>query len=397
MFELTPTQARRLALNRQGLHKSNAFGRGESGLSKCIERLGYIQIDTISVVNRAHHHTLWTRIPKYEQVHLDTMQKARVVFEYWSHAAAYLPMSKFRFCLPYMNAIASGQQHWRVPDKKAMRAVLKRIQSEGPLRARDFEAPKNKQPERWGGMKPAKIALEQLFIEGKLMISHRDGFQKVFDLPERVLPADVDTSTPTPEEYCRFLVNQTINAHGIATAAEMGYLRKGIKNDLKNQIEQMLSDGEIIQVTVQGNPNPYFSRTDIVELAASARVAKKVHLLSPFDNLVIQRKRMVHLFDFDYQIECYVTAAKRVHGYFCLPILFGDQLVGRLDPKADRKNHRLNVLNLVIEKEIKQMDTFVNQLARKLKEFAVFNDCDTIVIEKCNHKKIGSAVSRLLK
>lgn len=394
MFELSPAQARRLVINRQGLHKSNVFGRGDSALLACIERLSYVQIDTISVIKRAHHHTFWTRIPNYRAKQLDLLQRDRKIFEYWAHAAAYLPMQDFRYCLPYMNAVAAGQKHWRKPDRKTMKAVLDRIRSEGPAKARDFDSTDNRPSDFWGGGKPARYALEQLFIEGRLMISHRDGFQKVFDLPERILPNDLKTCSPSTEEYCRYLIERTIQSQGIATEAEIGYLRKGIKPELKKQTRQMLADNEIVRVSVAGNPHDYYSMREIVETARSCRVAKQVHLLSPFDNLVIQRKRMAQLFGFDYQIECYVPQGKRVHGYFCLPILFGDQFVGRLDPKADRSNRKLQIRNLVIESSITEAEVFIRQLARKIKELAAFNGCETISIDRCNIDTIGRELSR---
>lgn len=396
MIELSTEHARRLVVSRQGLHKSNAFGRGEPALLEGLIRLGYVQIDTISVINRAHHHTLWTRFPTYRDDHLDALQRERKVFEYWSHAAAYLPMQDYRFSLPYMNAIAGGQKHWRKPDKTMMAEVLQRIRTDGALKARDFEASENHKPNFWGTAKPAKIALEQLFIEGQLMISRRDGFQKVYDLPERVLPAGLDTTIPTTEEFCRHLIQRSLQAHGLATAAEIGYLRKGIKLPLSTQIQQMLADNEIVQVGIPGNPNVYYSQSDLVEQASTVRIAKKVHLLSPFDNLVIQRKRIAQLFDYDYQIECYVPEKKRKHGYFCLPILFGDEFVGRLDPKADRKRKSLTIQNLVMEKEIRQIDLFCKELALKIKALAKFNGCHRITIERCNSEAVLSAVSRQL-
>lgn len=396
MTELSPAQAKRFIIARQGLHKKNVFGSGDAALLDCVERLGYVQIDTISVIHRAHHHTLWTRLPTFRQPHLDTLQSERKVFEYWAHAAAYLPMRDYRFSLPYMNAIAGGQKHWRTPDKKLMKSVLDRIRSDGAARARDFESSGQRSQSAWGGKKPAKHALEQLFIEGRLMISHRDGFEKVFDLPERILPSDIDTKEPTTEEFCRHLILRTLQAQGLATEAEMSYLRKGIKAALRNQIQQMLADQEIVRVHVRDNPNDYFAIPELVEQAYSTRVTKKVHLLSPFDNLVIQRKRMMQLFDFDYQIECYLPADRRKHGYFCLPILFGDELVGRLDPKADRKDRRLIVRNLVIEKDVQPQEAFINELVRKILAMARFNDCDSVSIERCNVKPIGSALKRLI-
>lgn len=136
MLKLSTKEARRLAIISQGLHRSKPFGSGKNALLSCIEQLGYIQIDTISVINRAHHHTFWTRIPSYHERQLDTLLQDRKIMEYWSHAAAYLPMQDYRFCLPYMNAIADGQRHWREPDKKMMKNVLERIRAEGPLMAK---------------------------------------------------------------------------------------------------------------------------------------------------------------------------------------------------------------------------------------------------------------------
>lgn len=396
MIELSPIQAKRFVIARQGLHKKSVFGSGDSATLACVERLGYVQIDTISVIHRAHHHTLWTRLPTFQQDQLKTLQKAGKVFEYWAHAAAYLPMRDYRFSLPYMKAIAGGQTHWRTPNKKLMKSVLDRIRSDGAARARDFESSGQQSQSTWGGKKPAKHALEQLFIEGQLMISHRDGVEKVFDLPERILPSDLDTSVPSSEEFCRHLILRTLQAQGLATESEIGYLRKGVKAAVRKQIQQMLTDQEIVRVNVRDNPNDYFAIPELIEQAYSTRVTKKVHLLSPFDNLVIQRKRMTQLFDFDYQIECYVPASRRKHGYFCLPILFGDELVGRLDPKADRKHRRLIIRNLVIEKDIQQREPFINELARKILAMAQFNSCETVLIERCNVKPIGSALNRLI-
>ncbi len=277
-----------------------------------------------------------------------------------------------------------------------MKLVLDCIRSRGAMRARDFASSKTKQPDFWGHTTSAKIALEQLFIEGQLLVSHREGFQKVYDLPERVLPAELDTSPPSAEEFQRYLIDRTIQSQGFATVAEIGYLRKGLKSDLRKRIQQMHAEREITQVKIAGNPNEYYSRTSIIETATSTRVAKEVHLLSPFDNLVIQRKRMAQLFDFEYQIECYVPAAKRKHGYFCLPILFGDELVGRLDPKADRKNRKLIIRRLFIEKRIQHMDKFIHGLAKKIASLAAFNACDRISIESCNRKEVGSVLSRLV-
>ena len=207
---------RRIALNQQGLLKADSFGRGKAATLRAIEHLGYVQIDTISVVERAHHHVLWSRVSNYQPKFLDQLVKERKVFEYWFHAASWLPMRDYRFALPRMNR-QNGERGWfENCDKKLVAHILQRVREEGPLRARDFEDTR-KGKKQWWDWKPAKQALEQLFMQGELMVSARQGFQKVYDLPQRVLPDWVDTRLPTLDEYAGYLINTTLRAHGFAT------------------------------------------------------------------------------------------------------------------------------------------------------------------------------------
>ena len=195
-MEVTPGKLRRIALDRQGLLKREPFGRGKRATLKAIEQLGYVQIDTISVVERAHNHVLRARVPNYENHHIDKLQREGRIFEYWFHAAAYLPMRDFRFALPRMHAMRSGEERWlRSRDQKLMREVLATVRETGPLKARDFEDTRRGRG-GWWDWKPAKSALEQLFMQGDLMVTGREGFQKIYDLTERVLPADTDMRTP---------------------------------------------------------------------------------------------------------------------------------------------------------------------------------------------------------
>ena len=193
---------RRLALGARGLLHKRPFGQGLPAARRAIAHLGYVQIDTISVVERAHHHVLQARVPGYQPKMLDQLLHKREVFEYWSHAAAFLPMEDFRYSLPYKHAIKSGQQHWfKSPDQKLMQNLLDRIRVDGPLRSRDLESPRKKGV-GWWDWKPAKKALEQLYMQGDLMVSDREGFQKAYDLTERVLPAEVDASMPNEQGVC---------------------------------------------------------------------------------------------------------------------------------------------------------------------------------------------------
>jgi uncharacterized protein YcaQ len=374
---LSVKEARKLVLLNQGIHRPSAFGRGLNGTHSAIEQLGYIQIDTISVVERAHNHTLWNRNKTYTQKHLTQLQESGDVFEYWSHAAAFLPMRDFRFSLPRKKAYANGDRHWHVKDPKVASRVLERIRSEGPLQARDFDEARIHQ-HAWGGMKPAKIALERLFMEGELMISKREGFQKVFDLTERVLPNHVDTREPTDQELCEHLIKSFLRANGIGSPAQMAYLRKGLKTTLSVVCRDLHENRELIQIQVQNEP--YYALPECLAALSSPLSQSKVAILSPFDNLLIQRKRMSSLFSFDYLIECYVTAAKRQYGYFCLPLLWGREFAGRLDAKIDRKSGTLKLNHLALE--TKDIGTFAEALRPSLHEFLDFNGGKRIEIDR---------------
>ena len=371
-LSISNSEARKIILSCQGL--SGSIGSPVD----IIHRLGYVQIDTISVIERAHHHLLFTRDPNYLNSQLDQLMSERKVFEYWSHAAAILPMRDFRYSLYLKAQFANGKYHWFQKDKKVMRHVLRRIKEEGPLQSKDFEND-NKLKHPWGDWKPAKMAMTELFMEGKLMVSERKGFQKVFDLTERVVPSGVDLTRPTKKEFCRYLIETSIEAHGLITEKEINYLRRGLQPTLKNTLKEMISSKEVLKVQIEGLDEMYFSNESIVSPTHNDN--EELHILSPFDNLVIQRDRLNKLFGFDYLIECYVPEKKRKFGYFCLPILYGDRFVGRLDPKADRKSKTLYVKKIWYEDDFKVDDDFRMKLDGKLQALSFFCRCDKVVYQ----------------
>jgi uncharacterized protein YcaQ len=365
--------ARSLALEAQGLAESQPFGLGKQGVLKAIEHLGYVQIDTISVVERAHHHVLWSRVPDYSvnQLH-DLMTKDRTVFEYWSHAAAFLPMRDFRFSLPRKRDFAEGRRHWFRRNKKTMKYVLDRVRAEGPLQARDFENPRRRGT--WWDWKPAKIALEQLFQEGTLMIRERRGFQKVYDLPERVLPAGIDDRFPEPEEFALHLILSGLRAHGIASARELGYLRRGMGRAVDRALKKALAEGQVLAARVEGIDEPHFVLSEPKPRGPEA----SLRILSPFDSFVIQRRRVQKLFDYDYQIECYLPEGKRRFGYFCLPILWNGQPIGRIDAKADRQKSVLEVRRAYLETRGVKKNALAEPFDQAVWSFAAFNGCEQV-------------------
>ncbi len=371
---LSIQDARKLVLHSQGLPPGRQRGRAIEVSLATIEHLGYIQIDTISVIQRAHHHTLWNRNPRYKVNQLDRLVHEKRVFEYWAHAAAYLPMRDYRYTLPRKQAIASGQKHWYRRDKLLMRSILDRIRTEGPLMAKDFEHKGEKLAE-WQS-KPAKMALENLYMQGDLMILCRNNFHKVYDLTDRVLPDSVDRSVPTPTEYAQFLILQYLRANGMGLAAEFGYLRKNVKICIPKAIETMLGKGELEQIKI--GKTSYCILPNALELLNKPLMRRKLKILSPFDNLLIQRKRIQSLFGFDYQIECYVPSVKRKFGYFCLPLLWDGRLVARMDCKADRNQKRLRIHSLILEPRMRKTDSFYEALYNELREFLKFNHCESI-------------------
>ena len=235
---------RRIALESQGLLKREPFGRGRNATRRVIEQLGYVQIDTISVVARAHHHVLHSRVPNYDPGHLTTLLRDGSVFEYWYHAAAYLPIRDYRFQLPRMQDMAEFKEQWiRSRDRPLMADVRRRIEQEGPLRARDFENPGGKNA-GWWNWKPAKRALEQLFMQGELMVISREGFEKTYELRERVLPPGTDTRMPDDEEMAGYLLDTMLRSHGFVTPKSVTHLRRGkaIRTALKSVIDARESE-----------------------------------------------------------------------------------------------------------------------------------------------------------
>jgi uncharacterized protein YcaQ len=377
----------------QGLPPSKQSGSAIAATLSTIENLGYIQIDTISAIQRAHHHTIWNRNPRYENSHLDTLLRDKKLFEYWSHAASYLPMRDFRYSLIRKQAIASGEMnHWYAKDKNMMSDILKRITDEGPLMAKDFKH--NKKVGEWN-TKPAKQALEYLFMQGDLMIPYRINFHKVYDLTERVLDTNIDTSMPTQEEYGRFLITRYLQANGIGQAAEMPYLLKNTKQLVSSILPEMIAGGDVTQINVCDTN--YYALPNSLELLSKPLARSKLKILSPFDNLLIQRKRMKALFNFDYQIECYLPAAKRQYGYFSLPILWDGKLVARMDCKADRKTSILHIHHIALEASLKKTDAFAIALHKELTQFMIFNGCDALQLHKTTPTSFKAVLEEKLR
>ncbi len=388
---LSPSQARKIILHAAGLAKRGQFGKGREAVYKLIDHLGFVQLDTNYVVERAHHHTIASRVPDYKPEWLEELQADGRIFEFFVADAGYIPMKDFRFSLAIKEGFLTKRKPLTSAETNLMNKVLDRIGREGPLMVKDFENDRLEASLGWWDWRPSKMALERLYLDGRLLVTRNKGFHKLYDLPMNILPADADTSMPTPEEFARHTIRRSLNSMGIAYAKEMAWRARYAKENLvKKELGKLLEAGEICSVTIEGLKHaPLYMlpgyKNKKIELSAEA------FILSPFDPLNVFRHRLRDFFDFDYQIECFVPEPKRKYGYFSLPILIGDTFVGRMDSKADRKQRVLTIHNLHFE-PVTFSKAMTGKLIDAIRAFAGFNQCEGVVIKKSNNKQVVKAI-----
>jgi uncharacterized protein YcaQ len=338
--------ARRIALAAQGFAEQRPAGPVDvRRLRRMVDRLAVVQIDSVNVLSRSHYLPAFSRLGPYPRAQLDELAARRhEVFEYWAHEASFLPVR----LQPYLRwRMAEAEQHaWgrmvRIQQERPgyVQELLDRVREGGPLKASDL-AEKRDRPGTMWNWHAGKVALEWLFFTGVLTARERTaGFERVYDLTERVLPSAVlDTPTPERSDAIRELVRSAARALGVATETDLrDYFRLGV-DDARTSIAELAEAGELLPVEVAGWGRPAWLDPE----ARRPRWIRARALLSPFDSLVWERPRVERIFGFRYRLEIYTPAAKRVHGYYVLPFLLGDQLVARVDLKADRKAGVLRV------------------------------------------------------
>ena len=377
-ISISISDARNIILRQQALAGFN------DSVPALINHLGYVQIDSIYVVERAHNHILWSRCAEFTPDHLSSLHgKEKAVFEYWAHAMSYLPMSDYRFSLPLMQQFREREDCRQIlsAHKKLVKEIRNRIKAEGPVSASDFEAPADFKGGGWWERKPAKQILEVLYWQGDLMISHRKNFKRYYDLTERVI-SDVEeklvTSMPSPEEIHHHHLMRVFRTLGVANKADLLWFVKD-KSTATRVLNEMISAGTVRAITLANLAGNYYALNSVLESNFSAHAEQKVHILSPFDNLMIRRDFVKRLFDFAYVFECYVPQANRRFGYFSCPILAGTDLIGTIDAKADRARKELIVKNLHLPSLSKS--GWTDALARRIKDFASFNGCASVRME----------------
>lgn len=380
-IQITLSQARKIIIEAAGLVQPAQFGLGIEAVYKLIAHLGFVQLDTNYVVERAHHHVMFARIPDYEMRWLAELVEDGLIFEYFSSDAGFLPVSDFRFSLPVKEAFKMQGNSLSKPVEILMKQIMDRVERDGAVKVGDFDNDRQEASSGWWDWRPSKVALERLYLEGKLMISRDEKFHKSYDLPLNLLPQQTDLTMPTPEEFAGFIIRRTLNALGISTIKEMVWRARRVKGNLvKTTLEKMLQLGEVRVVKIEDLKGPFYM---LAEQNTKVELSGDVFILSPFDILNVFRHRLREFFNFDYQIECFVPAAKRLYGYFSLPVLAGETFIARMDAKADRKKKVLIVHNIHFE-DITIGEDVLEKFTSSLKAFTEFNQCRDIVFSKSN-------------
>lgn len=331
-------------LRAQRLDTNAPFGEGAAATTAAVEHLGYVQIDTINVIERCHHHILWNRIPDYRRAHLRHAQSVdKSVFEYWTHALSYVPTRDLRYFIPAMKRHRLAGHKWFASVSKAdTRKVLKLIKTDGALTIRDIDDDVLTEKEHlWASRKPSKRALQLAFYTGTLAVSERQGMLKTYDLMERHFGWEKMPKTPSATETFNYLLDRALRSQAIVSLDSICHLDAPRKAAIRKLIEARVRRGDLISVAIEGvGKQEHWAPPEALE--AETRAAPElVHILSPFDPLIIQRKRTELFFGYGHRFEAYVPKEKRVFGYFALPVLVGDEIVAALDLKTDRQNQKL--------------------------------------------------------
>ena len=343
---LAKSAARRRWLRAQRLDASAPFGAGPDAVRAAVAHLGYVQIDTINVIERCHHHILWNRIPGYRRADLQQAQSVdKSVFEYWTHALSYVPAADIRFFLPAMQRHRQSPKSWFDSVTRAdLDKVLSLVRDGGPLSIRDIDDDVLVEKDHaWANRKPSKRALQMAFHHGILVVSARAGMLKTYDLAERHFGWDDRPKPATAKQVQDYLLDRALRSQALVSLESICHLDAGRKGAMRAAIEARVTRNRLIAVEVEGcGKVEHWAEPDALETLAPP-AGEPVHILSPFDPLIIQRKRLNLLFDYEHRFEAYVPRDKRVTGYFALPVLIGDEVVAAVDLKTDRAKGALLV------------------------------------------------------
>ncbi len=406
---------RTVALRTQGLHHANVAlssnNRTRDEICDIVSQIGCVQIDTLHMVRRSQYLVLWSRLGTYDPADFDALTSSidRRFFEGWEHAACIIPLMEYRYQMPHQRNLREHPTSWYNRwlndnvQKDFVPQVLERIRKEGALKVSNFESDGHKGG-TWWNWRPAKVALEFLYAFGDLMVTDRVKFQRLYDLTERVLPAWVDVAEPTVEERDRFWVERGAKALGVCLPRHAGDYTWMKVTRSRPIVETLVKEGVLLPITGElenGKTAELIIHRDnllLLEQAADGSLkAERTTFLSPFDNLWWAASRDEQFWKFRKSLEAYLPASKRTYGYFCLPILHKDRLVGRFDPKLYRAEGRLNLRALYLEPHIKPEEELIHSIAIAMLDFMAFHQAKEISIERSEPAIFGKKLLKALQ
>ena len=377
---LSPAAARRVALGAQG------FGRRQSGvvgtrqLNLAVRRLGLLQLDSVNVFERSHYLPLFARLGPYDKTLLDRLTFARPgpYIEYWAHEAAVIPVEDwplFRFRMEFWREwMGKNMPDWFQAHASTLERLKAELAANGPMPASAFEREAQQARGPWWDWDEVKRGLERMFRIGELVSAGRKGFERVYALPEQILSDEVLAREVPVEEAKYELMKRAAAAHGIGTLNDFADYFRIKQTQAKDALQRLVDEGEVVPVTVPGWGKPAYLHRD-------ARVPRRIEaaaLLSPFDPVVWERDRALRMFGFHYRIEIYTPAPKRIFGYYSLPVLIDDELVGRIDLKNDRQAKVLRVQSAWREEGARP--GIAERVVPVLRETAAWQGCESIAV-----------------
>jgi uncharacterized protein YcaQ len=408
---------RTLVLHAQGLttQNGNEPEATHASIAELVDQLVCVQIDTLQRVQRSHYLAIWSRLGSYDVRDLDSLvyadphesENLRRLFEYWFHAACLLPLSEYRFRQQRMQSVRVGrsdrQRKWleNQENQKMLREVYARIEREGPLLARDFEHPTGGGG-TWWNWKPAKSALEHLFSCGDLMIADRQNFQRAYDLAERVLPDWVDRRDPGEEQTRSHILERTMLATGICAENQLAdychdHSRTSVAEDIQmliksgvfRRVRARLQDGEVHTLILHRD------RLQDLDRCADGEIqAERTTFLNPFDTLFYPKGRDEEVWNFRQVLEAYKPVEKRIWGYYCMPILHRSQLIGRFDPRLDRKTKTLYLEALYLEPGMKLTQKVIRDVGIAMQDFVYFHGAEGLIVERSKPEEFGDQLRK---
>ena len=410
--------ARALALHTQQLDAASPDDAPDAeAIYDTIERVGWVQLDTLQMVRRSQYIALWSRLGPYDTADFDYLifgngsikgGNDRRLFEYWMHAACIIPLSLYRFCIPAMrrHANPTGKRRREWLQDPANIAVLDEVMAytrkNGLARSADFERTDGRRG-TWWDWKPAKVALEHLYNTGELTIANRVNFQRIYGITETVLPEWVNTTPPSEEEAYLTLLDKSARALGVCAPMQIPDYFHMKRTPAKPLVQRMLDEGTLAQVNVELDDGTvaeqvvHRANLALLERAADGDIAPRhTTFLSPFDSLFWAKGRDMQFWGFQQILEAYKPAPQRIWGYFCLPILHNDRLVGRFDPKLERRDATLRLKHLHLEPGVEPEDDMVADIAWAMRSFMAFHDATDLVIERSKPRGLRRRLLRAM-